>query len=82
MGVAAFLKKKSITLKFEFSDPDMSLPIKGKTTEATPLEDRKDLVSLIIEFEPPKIPMSYKLYLSRYFELPRKLVSSETEGNE
>lgn len=82
MGVAAFLKKKNITLKFEFSDPDISLSLKGKTTEATPLEDRKDLVSLIIEFELPKVPMNYMLYLSRYFELPRKLVTAETEGNE
>jgi len=82
MGVAAFLKKKNITLKFEFSDPDISLSLKGKTTEATPLEDRKDLVSLIIEFELPKVPMNYMLYLSRYFELPRKLVTTETEGNE
>lgn len=82
MGVAAFLKKKAITLKFEFSDPDLTLSLKGKTVEATPLEDRKDLVSLIIEFEPPQIPMNYKLYLSRYFELPRKLVATENAGNE
>ena len=82
MGVAAFLKKKAVTLKFEFSDPDISLSIKGKTTDANPLEDRKDLVSLIVEFEPPKIPMNYKIYLSRYFELPRKLVATENEGNE
>ena len=82
MGVAAFLKKKSITLKFEFSDPDISLSLKGNTTNATPLEDRKDLVSLIIEFELPKIPMNYKLYLSRYFELPRKLVATEAEGSD
>lgn len=82
MGVAAFLRKKIVTLKFEFSDPDISLSLKGRTIEANSLEDRKDLVSLIIEFEPPKIPMNYKLYLSRYFELPRKLVATETEGNE
>ena len=82
MGVAAFLKKKSITLKFEFSDPEISLSLKGKTMDATPLEDRKDLVSLIIEFELPKVPLNYKLYLSRYFELPRKLVTTEAEGNE
>jgi len=82
MGVAAFLKKKSITLKFEFSDPEISLSLKGKTMDATPLEDRKDLVSLIIEFELPKVPLNYKLYLSRYFELPRKLVTTEAEGSE
>ena len=82
MGVAVFLRNKTVTLKFEFSDPALSLSLKGKTVEANPLEDRKDLVSLIIEFEPPKIPINYKIYLSRYFELPRKLVATETEGND
>ncbi|MGP1438621.1 MAG: PilZN3 domain-containing protein [Treponema sp.] len=80
MGVASFLKNKAVTLKFEFTDPDTVISIKGHTAGATPLEDRKDLVSLTIEYEAQNIPMMYKLYLNRYFELPKKLVAAESES--
>lgn len=79
MGVASFLKNKAVTLKFEFLDPDTVIALKGRTVGATPLEDRKDLVSLTIEYELQNIPMGYKLYLNRYFELPKKLVAQENE---
>ncbi len=79
MGVASFLKNKAVTLKFEFLDPDTVIAIKGRTVGAVPLEDRKDLVSLTIDYEIQNIPMSYKLYLNRYFELPKKLVAQESE---
>ena len=79
MGVASFLKNKVVTLKFEFLDPDTVIAVKGHTVGAIPLEDRKDLVSLTIDYEVQNIPMSYKLYLNRYFELPKKLVAQETE---
>jgi len=79
MGVASFLKNKAVTLKFDFSDPDTVIAIKGRTVGAVPLEDRKDLVSLTIDYEMQSVPMNYKLYLNRYFELPKKLVAQETE---
>ncbi|MGP1440521.1 MAG: PilZN3 domain-containing protein [Treponema sp.] len=79
MGVASFLKNKSVTLKFEFLDPDTVIAVKGRTVGAIPLEDRKELVSLTIEYELKSVPMNYKLYLNRYFELPKKLVAQETE---
>lgn len=82
MGVASFLKNKAVTLKFEFSDPDTIIAIKGHTVGAVPLEDRKDLVSLTIEYEIKSIPMNYKLYLNRYFELPKKLVAQENEATD
>lgn len=79
MGVASFLKNKAVTLKFEFSDPDAVIAIKGSTVGAVPLEDRRDLVSLTIKYEEKTVPMNYKLYLNRYFELPKKLVAQESE---
>lgn len=80
MGVATFLKNKAVTLKFEFTDPDAVIAIKGKTNKATPLEDRKDLVSLNIEYTQPS--MNYNLYLNRYFELPRKMHATDTEATQ
>ena len=80
MGVASFLKNKAVTLKFDFSDPDTVIAIKGRTVGAVPLEDRKDLVSLTIDYEMQSVPMNYKLYLNRYFELPKKLVAQESEA--
>ena len=79
MGVASFLKNKAVTLKFDFLDPDTVITVKGHTIGALPLKDRKDLVSLTIEYESQSIPMNYKLYLNRYFELPKKLVAQESE---
>ena len=79
MGVASFLKNKAVTLKFDFLDPDTVIAVKGHTVGAVPLEDRKDLVSLTIDYEAQSIPMNYKLYLNRYFELPKKLVAQESE---
>ena len=80
MCVATFLKNKAVTLKFEFTDPDAVIAIKGKTNKATPLEDRKDLVSLNIEYTQPS--MNYNLYLNRYFELPRKMHATDTEATQ
>lgn len=82
MGVASFLKNKAVTLKFDFLDPDTVITVKGHTIGALPLKDRKDLVSLTIEYESQSIPMNYKLYLNRYFELPKKLVTVENEEPE
>ena len=82
MGVASFLKNKAVTLKFDFLDPDTVITVKGHTIGALPLKDRKDLVSLTIEYESQSIPMNYKLYLNRYFELPKKLVAVENEEPE
>lgn len=79
MGVASFLKNKAVTLKFDFLDPDTVIAVKGHTVGAVPLEDRKDLVSLTIDYEAQSIPMNYNLYLNRYFELPKKLVAQESE---
>lgn len=82
MGVASFLKNKAVTLKFDFLDPDTVITVKGHTIGALPLKDRKDLVSLTIEYESQNVPMNYKLYLNRYFELPKKLVAVENEEPE
>jgi len=79
MGVASFLKDKTVTLKFEFLDPDTVIAVKGKTCKARALEDRKDLVSLTIEYESQKVPMNYHLYLNRYFELPKKLLATDSQ---
>lgn len=79
MGVSSFLKNKAVMLKFDFLDPDTVIAIKGRTVGAIPLEDRKDLVSLTIDYEMQSVPMNYKLYLNRYFELPKKLVAQESE---
>ena len=82
MGVASFLKNKSVTLRFEFNDPDTVINIKGTTVKASALEDRKDLVSLSIAYETQKVPTDYKIYLNRYFELPKKLVATENTALE
>jgi len=79
MGVASFLKNKIVTLKFEFLDPDIAMAVKGKTCKARALEDRKDLVSLTIEYESQKVPMNYQLCLNKYFELPKKLLTTNAQ---
>lgn len=80
VGVANFLVNKDVTIKFTFEDPNAILTIRGKSLRAEPVEGRKDLIAIAVQYYPKEIPMSYKLYLNRYFSLIRK--SSSEDGSD
>ncbi|UTC62641.1 PilZ domain-containing protein [Treponema sp. OMZ 788] len=72
VGVANFLMNKEVTLRFAFEDPHSVFGIKGRAVRTEPVEGRKDLVALAIQYYPQNIPMMYKMYLNKHFSVVRK----------
>jgi hypothetical protein len=66
MGVAKFLVNKESALRVDFDDPRESFLIKGKFTNADPVEGRQDLLAVDIEFTEAQIPMGYKIRLNDF----------------
>lgn len=75
VGIANFLINKEVILRFAFDDPQSVFGIKGKTVRTEPVEGRKDLVALAVQYYPKNIPMMYKMYLNKYFSVVRKPAS-------
>ncbi|AIN93470.1 cyclic di-GMP binding protein [Treponema putidum] len=72
VGVANFLMNKEVTLRFAFDDPRSVFGIKGRIVRTEPVEGRKDLVALAVNYYPQNIPMMYKMYLNKHFSVVRK----------
>jgi len=75
VGIANFLMNKEIILRFAFDDPQSVFGIKGRAIRTEPVEGRKDLVALAVQYYPKSIPMMYKMYLNKYFSVMRKPAS-------
>ena len=75
VGIATFLVNKEVILRFAFDDPQSVFGIKGRAIRTEPVEGRKDLVALAIQYYPKNIPMMYKMYLNKYFSVMRKPAS-------
>jgi hypothetical protein len=67
VGIAKFLVSKACSVRIEIDDPRESYDIRGVIVRSEPVEGRKDLAAVAIEFEPSAIPMSYKMLLNDYF---------------
>ncbi|UTC66763.1 MULTISPECIES: PilZ domain-containing protein [unclassified Treponema] len=76
VGVANFLMNKEVILRFTFEDPHSVFGIKGRTIRTEPVEGRKDLVAVAIQYYPQSIPMMYKMYLNKHFSVFRKSSSA------
>lgn len=66
MGLPKFLIDKEASLKFTFTEPQISINISGKVITAENLEGRKDIVIACIEFDPATVPMQYKVIINEY----------------
>ena len=75
VGIANFLVNKEVVLRFAFDDPQSVFGIKGRAIRTEPVEGRKDLVALAVQYYPKNIPMMYKMYLNKYFSVVRKPAS-------
>lgn len=76
VGVSAFLANQEGILKFEFEEPPAVFGIRGKTLRTEPVQGRKDLVAVSLQFDPETVPIAYKMRLSEYFSHKRKVVST------
>lgn len=83
MGIASFLKGKDCVLRFMFSEPDEVVDVKGVAVAANPLEGRKDIVSIGIQYDNDMVPLAYKVRINEYLSTNKKafLVASNVVQN-
>ncbi|GHV75596.1 cyclic di-GMP binding protein [Spirochaetia bacterium] len=71
MGVAKFLVEKDTALRLDFEDPRESFLVRGKFIRAEPVEGRKELIALAIDFDDAAVPMGYKVRLNEFLSVVR-----------
>lgn len=72
IGIAKFLDQKQIVLKLKLEEQKKSLLMKGQVTRVDPVEGRKDLTAVGIQFDENAIPMEYKMIINHYLTHKRK----------
>jgi hypothetical protein len=66
VGIAKFLESKACSVRIEIDDPRETYDIRGVIVRSEPVEGRKDLAAIAIEFEQSAIPMTFKMLLNDY----------------
>ena len=72
MGIAQFLKGKTIKIKVEFEDPHEIISLDGTIVAANPIENRKELAIATIRFTEASVSLAYKLRINNYLSTVRK----------
>jgi hypothetical protein len=73
VGIAKFLVTKPCTVRMEMEEPRESYDIRGTIVRSEPVEGRKDLAAVAIEFTPALVPLTYKMHLNDFMAQTRKL---------
>jgi hypothetical protein len=73
-GVAKYLLDKEAELQIDTAE-QRSIVIRGKTIRHEPVEGRKDLAALAIQFHEDRVPMEYKMLINEYLRQKRKGMS-------
>ncbi|GHV80939.1 cyclic di-GMP binding protein [Spirochaetia bacterium] len=71
MGVAKFLVDRDTALRLDFDDPRESFLVRGKFARAEPVEGRKELIALAIDFTETAVPMGYKVRMNEFLSAVR-----------
>ncbi|MFP4364303.1 MAG: PilZN3 domain-containing protein [Spirochaetia bacterium] len=82
IGVAKFLMEKEAFLKVETEDTRKILELKGKIVRYEPVEGRKDIAAVALNFHEDTIPMEWKLKINEFIRNTRKSRVTETEPDE
>ena len=80
MGVAPFLQNKETVLQLEFDDPRETISLKGKTVHVEHIEDRKELVTVSLQFNEEEVPISYKVHINNCLTAVRQKMLSSVSG--
>ena len=65
-GLAKFLVNKSAVLKLEIEETGTVFNLNGKVMRFEPIENRKDIASIAIQFDEKAIPVEYKIFFNDY----------------
>jgi hypothetical protein len=71
MGAAKFLMEKDTALRLDFDDPRENFLVRGKFVRSEPVEGRKELIALGIEFDEAAVPMGYKVRMNEFLSAVR-----------
>ncbi len=76
-GLAKFLVNKSIIIRLETEDTDEVFNLVGKVLRFEPIENRKDIASIAVQFDETRVPTEYKLFFNDYLTKLRPPKSGE-----
>jgi hypothetical protein len=66
MGLKKFLIDKEALLRLEFEDIEAPIDLKGLITEVEPIQDRRDISVVTLQFDEKQTPMLYKLKVNSF----------------
>lgn len=72
LGIAKFVQGKECSLRIQFTDPFETVDIKGSIVSTDPVEGRQDIVSAVVKFDEPQIPLSYKIHVNSCLAVAQK----------
>jgi hypothetical protein len=77
VGIAKFLVGKPCTVRMELEEPRETCDIRGTIVRSEPVDGRKDLAAIAIDFDAATVPLAYKLHLNDYLAQLRKPSGSQ-----
>ena len=72
LGVAQFLNNRNVVLRLEFYDPHEVISLPASIVKTDVAQGRKDIIVVCIQYDPAKIPITYKLHINNYLTGLRK----------
>jgi len=79
LGVPKYLLDKEAAVRFDFEDPHESFLLRGKFTNAEYVPDKKEMVTLTLDYNETVIPMGYKIRVNEFFVTVRADNRSQSE---
>ncbi|HAK45302.1 MAG TPA: pilus assembly protein PilZ [Spirochaeta sp.] len=70
-GLAKFLVDKAILIKLEVEETDETFTLMGKVLRFEPIENRKDIASIAVQFDENLIPIEFKLFFNDFLTRQR-----------
>jgi len=81
-GIGKFLVGKKTVLHLELEDRKQALELAGKIVRFDPVEGRRDIAALAIQFDEESLPLDYKLLINEYITTARQTPSEERGAGE
>ncbi len=82
LGLAKYLREKTVELKLLVEEQKKVIPLKGKVVRVDPVEGRKDLAAIAVKFDEESVPMDYKLLINSYLTHTRRSGETETASEQ
>ena len=65
-GIAKFLVNKAILVQLEAADTGKKFNLPGKILRFEPIENRKDIAAIAVQFDETKVPIEYKIFFNEF----------------